>query len=211
MEAETSSSSKCRMRAGKALLRITCCAPVLVSIYGRGFTEGDKTSAGNPAGLIANSVQNGNDGVVSEAMNYNLGLFVGLCPTISTAQIDLARGWVSRSENMTSNAGLLEQRLAFDWVQQKIHLFGSGPSRVTVKGESAGGGSIMHRITSYAENGLYLSSKLSQSPVFQPLVPAQSNTVFQQVLGNASALFNASITSAEKLRALPYDMLYDLN
>jgi carboxylesterase type B len=49
---------------------------VLVWIYGGGYTEGDKTSSGDPAGLIARSLENGSEGVVYVAMNYRLGLFV---------------------------------------------------------------------------------------------------------------------------------------
>jgi carboxylesterase type B len=57
-------------------------APVLVWIYGGGYVAGDKTSSGNAAGLIASSLQNGSEGVVFMAMNYRLGLFVSLSPTI---------------------------------------------------------------------------------------------------------------------------------
>ncbi len=38
--------------------------------------NGDKTSTGNPATLIATSQENGGEGVVYVAMNYRLGLFV---------------------------------------------------------------------------------------------------------------------------------------
>lgn len=51
-------------------------APVLVWIYGGGYTSGDKTAAGNPAGLISQSLENDNEGVIFVAMNYRLGLFV---------------------------------------------------------------------------------------------------------------------------------------
>ena len=51
-------------------------APVLVWIFGGGYTSGDKTSAGNPAGLMAQSLKDSNEGVVYVAMNYRLGLFV---------------------------------------------------------------------------------------------------------------------------------------
>jgi carboxylesterase type B len=51
-------------------------APVLVWIYGGGYTEGDKSGSGNPAGLLATSLENGGEGVIFVAMNYRLGLFV---------------------------------------------------------------------------------------------------------------------------------------
>jgi carboxylesterase type B len=56
-------------------------APVLVWVYGGGYTGGDKTGSGNPATLIANSQENGGEGVVYVAMNYRLGLFVSFLPT----------------------------------------------------------------------------------------------------------------------------------
>jgi carboxylesterase type B len=79
-------------------------------------------------------------------------------------------------------------------------------------GESAGAGSIMHHITSYGGNGsVPFQQAIPQSPAFQPIVPAQSEAIFQHVLGNASALSNMTTTSAEQLRALPYETLYELN
>jgi carboxylesterase type B len=54
-------------------------APVIVWIYGGGFTLGDKASSlssGNPATLVSRSLDNGGEGVIYVAMNYRLGLFV---------------------------------------------------------------------------------------------------------------------------------------
>lgn len=52
-----------------------------------------------------------------------------------------------RSDGGVSNVGLLDQLLAFRWVQEKAHLFGGDARRVTVAGESAGAASIIHHIT----------------------------------------------------------------
>jgi carboxylesterase type B len=126
--------------------------PVLVWIYGGGYTAGSKSGSGNPAGLLERSQADNSSGVIYVAMNYRLG----------------AMGWLSGptfQENATANAGLYDQRFALDWVQQNIHLFGGklmrpcfieiplsdletgDPTNVTVLGESAGAGSIMHQIT----------------------------------------------------------------
>jgi carboxylesterase type B len=52
---------------------------------------------------------------------------------------------------------------------------------------------------------------IPQSPAFQLFVPAQSRAFFSQVVGNASTLANTTITSAQQLRTLPYEILYELN
>ena len=85
--------------------------PVLVWIYGGGYTAGSKSGSGNPAGLLERSQMDNSSGVIYVAMNYRLG----------------AMGWLSGptfQENGTANAGLYDQRFALEWVQQNIHLFG---------------------------------------------------------------------------------------
>ena len=134
---------------------LTSGAPVLVWIYGGGFTAGVK-DAYSPAGLIKASQVNSTAGIIFVSLNYRLGAF----------------GWLSGptlQSNGTANAGLYDQRLALQWVQDKIHLFGGDPNRVTVIGESAGGGSIMHQITAFGGlNGRApFQQAVLQSPGFQ--------------------------------------------
>lgn len=49
----------------------------------------------------------------------------------------------------TANAGLLDQRAALEWLRSNIHYFGGDPSRITIMGQSAGGGSITMQMIMY--------------------------------------------------------------
>ena len=97
--------------------------PVLVWIFGGGYTANDKTSL-NPAGLVDRGIANGKE-YIFVAMNYRLGAFGWLAgPTLQS--------------DGTANAGLYDQRLALEWIQKHIKSFGGDPKRVTLMGESAG-------------------------------------------------------------------------
>ncbi|RDW57034.1 hypothetical protein BP6252_13906 [Coleophoma cylindrospora] len=175
-------------------------APVLVWIYGGGFSMGSKTYWGAPPGLIEQSQASGAEGVVYVAFNYRLGLFGFLSgPTFQ--------------QEGTPNAGLYDQRLALDWIQKNIRLFGGDASRVTVMGESAGGASIMHQITAYGgQRGTAFQQAIVQSPGFSPLTSdVQKENFFQSVLASASTLSAIPITSVSELRNLATAELQAVN
>ncbi|KAK9428007.1 alpha/beta-hydrolase [Lipomyces doorenjongii] len=172
--------------------------PVIIWLYGGGYTTGDKTSSGSPAELLAESLRNGNEGIIFVAPNYRLGLF----------------GWLSGptfQKDGTSNAGLLDQRLAFEWVKEYIHLFGGDSSRVTVMGESAGAGSIMHHITAYGGKGgpVPFQQALPQSPAYQPTLASQQEHIFAEFLAIAKEVANA--TTLQQVRRLPTMALQVIN
>lgn len=126
------------------------------------------------------------NGVIFVDLNYRLGALGWLAgPTLQAA------GGVS-------NAGLYDQRLALEWVQKYIHLFGGDPDRVTVMGESAGGGSIMHQITAYGgQKPVPFAQAIPQSPAW---LPVPSVFIQENATQNFLALLNvASIEAARKL------------
>lgn len=49
------------------------------------------------------------------------------------------------------NAGILDMAFALEWVQKNICQFGGDTEKVTISGESAGGGGVM--LLSIAKNG----------------------------------------------------------
>ena len=163
--------------------------PVIVWLYGGGFYLGSKESQGNPSGIVAQSQLDPTTapGVVYVAMNYRLGTL----------------GWLSgptfQASNGTANAGLYDQRLALEWIQEHIHRFGGDPNQVTVMGASAGAASIMHQITAYAgqKGDLPFQQAFPQSPGFDP---SESNfdheALFNRMLQEANATSLADLRAA---------------
>lgn len=174
-------------------------APVLVWIYGGGYTAGSKNV--QPETLISHAEENGGEGVIFVAMNYRVGMFGFMAGP-------------SFQQNGTANAGFYDQRLALEWIQENIHLFGGDPDRVTVFGESAGGGSIMYQLTAFAglKGPVPFARAIAQSPGVQPIVTAtQKESIFQKTLDAASRLTNSSITTLQQLRELDATTIRNIN
>ncbi|ETS81520.1 hypothetical protein PFICI_06522 [Pestalotiopsis fici W106-1] len=135
-------------------------APVLVWIHGGGYTLGSKTGAPTPVffpdGLLAQA-DSSDEGMVFVALNYRLGALGFLAGPEVAADGDL-------------NAGLLDQRLALEWVQKHIHLFGGSAKRVTVMGESAGGGSAILQTAAFGgkKGPAPFAQIIAQSPAAMP-------------------------------------------
>lgn len=117
--------------------------PVMVFIYGGAFTMGDKMEYGMYDGRYLARKHN----VVVVTVNYRVGPLGFLALDGLRAESGLVGG--------SGNQGLLDQRLALQWVQQNIARFGGKPDKVTIFGESAGAMSVCAQLVSEASAGLF--------------------------------------------------------
>lgn len=114
--------------------------------------------------------------------------------------------------NGTANAGLLDQRLALEWIQTYISQFGGDPNRVTIMGESAGGATIMHQITAYGgmKGPVPFQQAILQSAAWLPSPSSsESESIFQSFLETAgvNTVQEARGLSTEALQLANYKMV----
>ena len=120
--------------------------PVLVWIHGGGYTEG------SPASPWYDGSRFNRDGVVTVSLSYRLG-FDGF-------------GYI---EGAPHNRGVLDWIAGLEWVQQNIAAFGGDPDRVTIGGQSAGGGAVLTLLSMPSAQHLFhgalaLSAALADIP-----------------------------------------------
>ncbi|MDI1445604.1 carboxylesterase family protein [Polyangium sp. 6x1] len=118
-------------RAEKAL-------PVMVWIHGGALVRGGASLY--PGEGLARQ------GVVLVTLNYRLGrLGFFAHPALAREAPNEPRG----------NYGYMDQIAALRWVQRNIAAFGGDPNKVTIFGDSAGGGSVLVQMTSPMSRGLF--------------------------------------------------------
>ncbi|KAI1084052.1 alpha/beta-hydrolase [Whalleya microplaca] len=124
--------------------------PVLFWIFGGGFELGS-AQLYDSSGLISNGVDQGKP-FITVAVNYRLGGF----------------GFLAGKEILAdgaSNLGLLDQRMALEWVQDNIEAFGGDPEKVTIWGESAGAISVFNQMALYGGDNTYNGKKLFRAGI----------------------------------------------
>ncbi|MFD3535468.1 carboxylesterase/lipase family protein [Streptomyces sp. NPDC058664] len=125
--------------------------PVLVWIHGGGYVAG---SAASPwyDGAAFNR-----DGVVLVSLGYRLGI----------------EGFL-HLEGAPDNRGVRDWIAALEWVRDNIAAFGGDPAKVTVAGQSAGGGAVQTLLAVPAARGLFRGALSVSGAVPRPDGPEAS-------------------------------------
>jgi para-nitrobenzyl esterase len=114
--------------------------PVLVWIYGGGF------SSGSAACAVYDGAEMSKKGIVFVSKYYRVGVLGFLAHP----------GLKSESGNKVSgNYGLLDQVAALIWIKNNIEAFGGDPQKVTIAGQSAGSMSVCALVASPIASGLF--------------------------------------------------------
>lgn len=161
--------------------------PVMVWIHGGGFVMGSASQPVFDGHALAER------GVIVVTFNYRLGRFGFFAhPALAADHPNEPQG----------NFGFMDQVAALTWVRDNIAAFGGDPSRVTLFGESAGGGSVLQLMLNPDARGLFQRA-IVQSGGGRDRWPSLDEAA---AVGRAFGDRNDAAT-AEALRALPADSL----
>lgn len=170
--------------------------PVLFWIFGGGFEMGSSVMY-DGGSLVSDSIEMGMP-IVFVAINYRVGGF-GFLP-----------GSEVRNDG-AANLGLLDQRLALEWVADHIAAFGGSPDKITIWGESAGSISVLDQMLLYDGNIEYKGSPLFHGAIMDsgsivPTAPVDDDkgqAVYKTVVEHAGC--TSANDTLECLRGVDYE------
>ncbi|KAH7386387.1 Alpha/Beta hydrolase protein [Cadophora sp. MPI-SDFR-AT-0126] len=174
--------------------------PVMVWIYGGGFTAGGSADARYNTSYLVNASVAINKPVIAVSLNYRVAGF----------------GFLASKEVVEAgeaNIGLFDQRLALRWIQENIYAFGGDPSKVTIFGESAGAFSVGYHLTGFdgKNDGLFRAAILQSGSALGPGIntPAQLPDTYQPIYDNVTMTVGCAMAkdSLSCLRTVPYESL----
>ncbi|MGX1776017.1 carboxylesterase/lipase family protein [Nocardia brasiliensis] len=156
--------------------------PVLVWIHGGGFV------AGSPASPWYDGASFNRDGVIVVSVGYRLGI----------------DGFL-RLDGAPDNRAVLDWIAALRWVRDNIAAFGGDPDKVTVAGQSAGGGAVWALLATPAARGLFRAGICASGAVTQPNDLAAGHAVAELFTRRTGVP-----ATAAALRAVPENTLLDM-
>jgi para-nitrobenzyl esterase len=167
--------------------------PVLVWLHGGGWALG---FSGSP--LFAGARLAAAADAVVVTINYRLG----------------SLGWLNHPQlaatpgGAAANWGLQDHVAALGWVRDNIAGFGGDPGAVTVWGQSAGAGSVLHLLVSPLADGLFARAIAQSPPLGELVVPASRGHAWAQALSGRLGA-TAEPIDLEALRGAPAGAVVD--
>lgn len=162
--------------------------PVLVWIYGGGFTSG---GSGVP---IYDGEAMAQKDIVFVSINYRVGIFGFFAHPELTQE---------SGHQASGNYGLMDQIAALEWVQNNIEAFGGDLDNVTIAGQSAGAMSVNCLVASPLAQGLFKKAIAHSGANF-----TRGNASLPQAEENGQQIAQAlNASSLSDLRKIPADTL----
>lgn len=171
--------------------------PVMVWIYGGGFTAGSTSEPNYNGAKLARK------GVVLVSIAYRVGQLGFLAhPELSAES----------PHHVSGNYGLLDMIAGLRWVQKNIAAFGGDPNKVTIFGESAGGIAVSMLCASPQAKGLFQGAISESGGSFGPPRPSTYPGENLKFLADAERAGQdyartAGVSSIAELRKIPADKL----
>ena len=174
--------------------------PVMVWFFGGGFNGGNGSNPEFEAVGLAKK------GVIVVSINYRLGLLGYL----TSPELD-----AESPHHVSGNYGLLDMVESLKWVKRNITAFGGDPSRVTIFGQSAGGGAVQFMAVLPQARGLFQRA-ISQSGTMDtgdPLLwqgAMSYRTLKEAETNDWYYLHNVGVDSMAKLRGMTAEQIINL-
>ncbi|WP_375384505.1 carboxylesterase/lipase family protein [uncultured Microbacterium sp.] len=146
--------------------------PVMVWLHGGAYTFGASSQPLYDGSALVES-----GGVIVVTVNYRIGA-LGFLDLSSFSTVD---------QQFDGNLALKDILLALHWVQDNIAGFGGDASRVTIFGESAGGGLVTTLLATPSAAGLFERAIAESSPATSVYGPARARAVAERFLREVGA------------------------
>jgi para-nitrobenzyl esterase len=166
--------------------------PVMVWLHGGGFTAGSSIELPSYDG--ENLAKKGDVVLVSVNHRLNILGFLDL-----SAYGDKYKG--------SANAGLLDLKLALQWVHDNIAQFGGDPGNVTIFGQSGGGGKVTCLMNAPSAKGLFKNAIVESGSY---ITSFNEKPVTQKVAAALLDELHLQASQVDSLQKIPYDILNEV-
>ncbi len=171
--------------------------PVLVWYFGGAFQWGYTAEMEFDGERLARR------GIIVVSVNYRLALMGFLAHPEITKE----------SPDAPANFGLLDQQAGLHWVHRNIAAFGGDPDRITIAGQSAGGGSTLQQLTCKDNKDIVKGAVIFSGMIDMEGMPGDifNPLTLEEAEKNGEAFFDfIGVKSLEEARAMDAFKLRDL-